>query len=164
MNQCSIREGFCNSGAVLLHRAFCRRRLEALIFQNTTLCVSDREARADRQRGELINCITAGEPVRKLVFVEAFGHARVPFAGGRADHRAGVELATIDTHRAAEVTADVESRLDDGVAGETWRHRFEIGDFSGQAAAGHTVPPRWSSVAILNLCGTTKRSCLHGYA
>ena len=29
-------------------------------------------------------------------FVEALGHARVPFLGYRPDHRAGVELATID--------------------------------------------------------------------
>jgi hypothetical protein len=47
-------------------------------------------------------------PVRKLVFVEALGHARVPFAAYRPDHRAGVELATIDAHRAAEAAADLE--------------------------------------------------------
>src|SRR5262249_32146824 len=76
----------------------------------------------------------------------------------------GVELATIDTHRAAEATADVESRLDNGVAGEAWRHRFEIGDFPGRAAAGHTVTSslgqgRRSSI----LCGA-ERSRVPGYA
>ena len=62
------------------------------------LFVGDREARADCQCGELIDRITAGAPVRKLLFVEALGHTRVPFAGYRPDHRAGVELAAIDTH------------------------------------------------------------------
>jgi hypothetical protein len=37
----------------------------------------------------------ATAPVRKLVFVEALGHTRVPFAGYRPDHRAGVELAAV---------------------------------------------------------------------
>jgi len=40
------------------------------------LCVSDREARADCQCGELIDRITAGTPVRELLFVEALGDAR----------------------------------------------------------------------------------------
>jgi len=66
------------------------------------LCVGDRQARADCQCGELIDRIAAGTPVRKLLFVEALGHARVPFLGDRPDHRAGLELATIDAHRAAE--------------------------------------------------------------
>ena len=39
------------------------------------LAVDDREARADRQRRELIDRIAAGEPVRKLVFAEALGHS-----------------------------------------------------------------------------------------
>ena len=34
-----------------------------------TLCVGDREARADCQCGELIDRILAGAPVRKLLFV-----------------------------------------------------------------------------------------------
>src|SRR6476661_5106511 len=67
---------------------------------------------------------------------------RVPVAGYRPDHRAGVELAAIDAHRAAEAAADLEGRLDDGVARETRRDRFEIRDFTGRAAAGHSVPPR----------------------
>ena len=53
---------------------------------------------------------------------------RVPFAGYRPDHRAGVELATIDAHRAAEAAADLERRLDDGVAREARQDRFEISD------------------------------------
>jgi hypothetical protein len=87
-----------------------------LILQKLQLCVGDREARADSQCGELIDRIAASAPVRKLLFVEALGHARVPFAGYRPDHRAGVELAAIDAHRAAEAAADLERRLDDGVA------------------------------------------------
>jgi hypothetical protein len=54
-----------------------------------------------------IDRIAARAPVRKLLFVEALGHARVPFAGYRPDHRAGVELAAIDAHRAAEAVADL---------------------------------------------------------
>ena len=37
-------------------------------------------------------------------------------------------------------TSKVE--LDDGVAREAGRDRFEIGDFAGRTAAGHSVPPR----------------------
>src|ERR1700737_3708049 len=107
-----------------------------------TLCVGDREARADGQGGELIDGIAASAPVCKLLFVEALGHSRVPFAGYRPDHRARIELAAIDAHRAAEAAADLERRLDNGVAREARRDRFEIGDFAGRAAAGHSVPPR----------------------
>ena len=82
------------------------------------LCVGDREARADCQCGELIDRVAASAPVRKLLFVEALGHRRLPFAGYRPDHRAGVELAAIDAHRAAEAEAYLERRLDDGVARE----------------------------------------------
>ena len=56
-------------------------------------CVSDREARPDRQGGELIDRIATGAPIGKLLLVEALGHARVPFAGFRPDHRAEIELA-----------------------------------------------------------------------
>src|SRR6266478_4778567 len=96
---------------------------------------------AHRTQCELIDRIASGAPVRKLRFVEALGHTRVPFAGYRPDHRAGVELATIDPHRAAEAAADLEGRLDDGVAREARQDRFEIGDFAGRGAAGHSVPP-----------------------
>ena len=54
------------------------------------LCVGDREARANGQGRELIDRIAAGAPVRELLFVEAIGHTRLPFAGYRPDHRAGV--------------------------------------------------------------------------
>ena len=74
------------------------------------LCVGDREARPDCQCGELIDRIAASAPVRKLLFVEALGQTRVPFAGYRPDHRAGVELATIDADRAGEAAA-TSSRL-----------------------------------------------------
>jgi hypothetical protein len=70
------------------------------------------------------------------------GHTRLPFTGYRPDHRAWVELAAIDAHRAAEVASDLERRHDDGVAREARRDRFEICDFAGRAAAGHSVPPR----------------------
>ena len=77
------------------------------------LSVRDREARADCECGELIDRVAAGTPVRKLLFIEAIGHTRLPFAGYGSDHRAGIELATIDAHRAAEAAADLERRLDD---------------------------------------------------
>jgi hypothetical protein len=71
------------------------------------LCVGDRESRADGQGGQLIDRIAARAPVRKLLAVEAFWDARVPLAGYRPDQRAGVELAAIDAHRAAEAAADL---------------------------------------------------------
>ena len=40
------------------------------------LCVGDREARADGHRGELIDSVAAGTSVRKLLLIEALGHAR----------------------------------------------------------------------------------------
>ena len=60
------------------------------------------------------------------------------FAGFRPDHRAGVELAAIDAHRAAEAAADLERRLDDGVARQARRDGLEIRDFAGRAGAGHS--------------------------
>ena len=33
---------------------------------------------------------------------------------------------------------------------EARRHRFEIRDFAGRAAAGHSVPPRWSDVCVVS--------------
>ena len=88
------------------------------------LSVGDREARADCECGELIDRIAPGAPVRQLLFVEALGHTRVPLAGYRPDHSAGVELAAIDAHRAAEAAADLERRFDDGVARQVrWDRR-----------------------------------------
>jgi hypothetical protein len=72
------------------------------------LCVGDREARADCQCGELVDRIATSAPVRKLLFVEALGDARVPFARYRPDHCAGVELTAIDADRTAEAAADLE--------------------------------------------------------
>ena len=77
------------------------------------LRVGHRQPRADSQCSEPTDRIAARAPVRELPFVEALGHARVPFAGLRPDHRAGIELAIIDPHRAAEAAADLERRLDD---------------------------------------------------
>src|ERR1700680_449686 len=105
-------------------------------------CVRDREARADGQARELIDRVAAGAPVRQLLVVEALGHARLPFAGYRPYHRAGIELAAIDAHRAAEAAADLERGFNDRITRQARRHRFEIGDFAGRGAAGHSVPPR----------------------
>src|ERR1700730_6154096 len=54
-----------------------------VILQNRRLCVSDREARADRHRGKLIDGVAPGAPIQELLFVEALGHAGVPFTGFR---------------------------------------------------------------------------------
>src|SRR6516225_9485562 len=80
------------------------------------LSVGDREPRADREGGELIDRVAARTPVRELFLIQPLGHAREPFAGVRADHRAGIKPAAIDTHRAAEAAADLERGLNDGVA------------------------------------------------
>jgi hypothetical protein len=42
----------------------------------------------------------------------------------------------------AEAAADLERRFDDRVARQARRDRFEIRDFAGRTAAGHSVPPR----------------------
>src|SRR5437763_5131565 len=128
---------------------------------NSWLSVSHRQARADSQRGELVDRVAAGPPIGKFLVIEALGHVGVPLAGFRPNHRAGVELAAIDPHRTPEAAADVERGLDDGVAGEAWRDRLEIGDFTGRDAVGHSVPPRRSVRAQgLNLYGM-ERSCRH---
>src|SRR5437016_3795855 len=111
---------------------------------NSRLSIGDGERRAHGQGGELVDRVAAGPPIGKFLVIEALGHVGVPLAGFRPDHRAGVELAAIDTHRAPEAAADVERGLDDGVAGEAWHDRLEIRDFTGRDAAGHSVPPRRS--------------------
>jgi hypothetical protein len=80
-------------------------------FAKSVLRVGDREMRAYRQGRELINRSAAGTPVGKLFFVELRGHMRVPLARYRPDHRAGLELAAIDAHRALEAapTSNVDS-------------------------------------------------------
>src|SRR5438552_9931208 len=57
--------------------------------------------------------------------VRALPDTRVPFAGYWLDYCAEVELATIDAHRAAEASADLECRFDEGLAGKTRRARLE---------------------------------------
>ena len=52
--------------------------------------VGDRKARADSERGELIERITPRPPVRQFLLVELLGQSRVPFAGYRPDHRVGI--------------------------------------------------------------------------
>jgi hypothetical protein len=94
------------------------------------LCVGDREACADCQCGELIDRIAARAPVRKVLVIEALGHTRVPFAGCRADHRAGVELAAIETagRRAGAPLAVREIPFRQGIhmqVGPSCPHRIE---------------------------------------
>ena len=129
------------------------------------LGVCDHEARADCQRGELIHGIAASAPVRKLLFVEALGHTRLPFAGYRPDHRTGVELAAIDPHCAPKVATDLDGRLDDGGAREARRDRLKICDFAGRVAAGHSVPPRSVRVrcAMFSCSMPAERSSVHRY-
>jgi hypothetical protein len=78
------------------------------------LSARDSEACTYRQGGELLDRVTAGPPIDEFLFIEALGHVRIPFAAFWPDHRAGVELAAIDTHGAPEAAADLEGRrLDD---------------------------------------------------
>jgi hypothetical protein len=79
------------------------------------LQVSDHEAPTDHQRSELVDRIAAGTPVRKLLLVEALGDMRVPLAGCRPDHSSRLDLATVNTHRAAVPAADLECRFDDRI-------------------------------------------------
>ena len=69
---------------------------------NSWLSISHCQARADRQGSELADRVAAGPPVGELLLIEALGHERLPFAGFRSDHSAGVELAAIDPHCAPE--------------------------------------------------------------
>jgi hypothetical protein len=50
--------------------------------------------RADRHRGERIDRITGGKPVRKFLFVEMFRDTRLPMAEYRPDYRARVQPTT----------------------------------------------------------------------
>jgi hypothetical protein len=58
--------------------------------------------RTNRQRGELIDGVAARAAVRKLFLIKPLGHARLRFAGVRADHRSAIELAAIDATTAAD--------------------------------------------------------------
>jgi hypothetical protein len=111
--------------------------------------------RADGQRGELIDCIAAGAPVRKLRFIEALGHTRVPLAGFRPDYRAGIvlglcELATIDAQRAAEAAADIKRRLMMVLRARRGGTGSKYVTFRGGLRRAIPYPPRWSGAAILN--------------
>src|ERR1700760_5099813 len=86
----------------------------------------------------------------------------MPFAGYWPDHRSRIDLATINAHRAAEASSDVECRLNNSVAREARHDGLEIRDLPGRAAADHSV----RSILVSGhpqdgpLCGT-KRSGLH---
>jgi hypothetical protein len=75
------------------------------------LSVGDGETDADREGGELIDRVATGAPIRQLILIEALRHARMPFAGVRADQPAGIEPAAIDAHGAAKVATDLKRGL-----------------------------------------------------
>jgi len=128
------------------------------------LCVGDRQARADCQCGELIDRIAAGTPVRKLLLVEALGHARVPFLGDRPDHRAGLELAAIDAHRAAEAAAD--SNVDSMIVLRARRGGTGSKYVTFRGGLRRAIPfrlVRSECDARDPLFYADKRSCLHAY-
>jgi len=135
---------------------------------NTTRCMSrsrvgGREARADGERGKLIECIAARASVSQLHLVKLLGHARVPFAGDCPDHRVRIKFAAIDAHRAAEAAANIERRLSDGVARQARQNRLEIGDPARRAAAGQSGPPRsvkWGREIVYSM-PTNGPACLH---
>ncbi len=79
-------------------------------FSLTALPVGDRRARADGQGGELM-----------LLFLEMAPAWGAAVARYRPITASGVELAAIDAHCAAEAAADLERRLNDGVAGAARR-------------------------------------------
>jgi hypothetical protein len=60
-----------------------------------------------------------------------------------------VRLDGEQTRQAVPALGGTASGLDDGVASETRQDRFEIGDFPGRAAAGHSVPPRFRCSVIV---------------
>ena len=115
---------------------FAKRRSVAgrLPRKAAPLCPTHASATArrapDGQGRELIDGVAAGAPVRQLLFVEALGHARVPFAGdpGRitAPGSSWPQLMRI-VQRNRRPTSKVE--FNDRVAREARRGRFEIGDF-----------------------------------
>ena len=80
---------FCQPDLKVLAEQRLREHLYPVEGAGAGLCVGDREAGSDRQRGELVGRIAAGAPVRELLGVEALEHARMPFAGYRPDDRAG---------------------------------------------------------------------------
>jgi hypothetical protein len=122
------------------------------------LGVGYRETRADGQGGELVHCVAAGSPVCKFLVVKALGHIGAPFTCLRID------LDTIDTHCATKAPADLECRLNDGIPPEARWDRIEMRDFTGRAAADHSVPPRLSTSSIVPILSKqTLNGCIeHG--
>ena len=87
---CSSPESPGPPAGVSMARCFAAR---TLVGKKTRLIpgsrVGDRQGHADCERGELINRVPAGAPVRQFLFVELLGHARVPFARYWPDHPRG---------------------------------------------------------------------------
>ena len=73
------------------------------------LGVSHSNARADRQCGELIDCVATGTPIGELLLIKTVGDVRMPFAGHRLDYRIGIELTadSQSTYRPAGNLANV---------------------------------------------------------
>ena len=70
------------------------------------------ETGADREGGQLIDRVPARPPIREFVFIQPVGHARIPFPGVRADHRAGIDpAATRMVQRKRRPTSKVDSMI-----------------------------------------------------
>src|SRR5215469_15488767 len=100
----------------LLARLFGKPRLPRRGFSLSCnfdggLPVRHRETGADGQSSELIDRVASGAPVRELVLSEALGHARMPFARVRADHRAGIDPAA-SLHAEGTVAEDCLGEAD----------------------------------------------------
>ena len=91
------------------------------------------------------------------------GTHRLPFTGHRPDHRAGIELAAIDAHRAAEAAADIERRsmmvlrARRGGTGSKW-----VTFRGGRRRAIRSSSGRLRGVRCSTSYGTN-RSCRHVY-
>lgn len=85
------------------------------IFQNRKLCVCNREARSDRQSGELIDRIAARTLIGELLFIEAFRHARMPFSwastGSQRRAALGARFSTPRTGVFSCRSASIRSRF-----------------------------------------------------
>ena len=93
-------------------------------MENLGLCVGNREARADRQGGELIDRVAAGAPIPELLSIKALGDVRMRYDVRIAG--AAIVLADIPDHalsrltvlrfaRSARVDAHGASRVQAGV-------------------------------------------------
>jgi hypothetical protein len=94
----------------------------------------------------LIDGIAASLSISKLFLVKTLGDVRMPFAGYWLDHRSRIELATINAHRAAEASSDVERRLNDRVAREARHDGLEIRDLPGGLQRIIPFASYWSAV------------------